>query len=357
METYILSPIKLNRKIENIYDRFRSVGGNPGNMVFIDAIKSHVNYKREIDIEYTEPLKNVVVVMPSSNFIRHVKNDPFFKEFQSFIEKIDGIFTLAGLGAQSSDIFNTPKKLIRYGLNDEQQAFFRTVSEKAVTIGVRGEFTAECLELMGIRNYRIIGCPSFFEMLDGTFVTLMEPSAECTQMTVTGDKRKNCKVLDFGIQNKSHWVMQSASEMSENFAGGGTVKWLYKIFPTTRFAGCLDQYTEEFSHIFWTIEEWNQFYKNYGITFAYGTRFHGNMEAFRNGVPALWITHDSRTKELTNFLGLPHISINKFRKIKYMEELIEICDYTETRRKYRSLFSNYIDFLEENQISHRFVHF
>lgn len=36
------------------------------------------------------------------------------------------------------------------------------MSERTNTIGVRGAFTAECLDLMGIHNYRIIGCPSMF---------------------------------------------------------------------------------------------------------------------------------------------------------------------------------------------------
>lgn len=50
---------------------------------------------------------------------------------------------------------------------------------------------------------------------------------------------------------------------------------------------------------FFTIEEWESFYAKNNVSFAWGTRFHGNMAALQNGVPALWVNHDSRTRELT----------------------------------------------------------
>ena len=64
------------------------------------------------------------------------------------------------------------------------------------------------------------------------------------------------------------------------------------------------------------------------------------MEALRNGIPALWITHDSRTAELTKYLHLPNISISDISKIKNLEELLEYCDYTDLKNNYMSLCEN-----------------
>ena len=89
------------------------------------------------------------------------------------------------------------------------------------------------------------------------------------------------------------------------------------------------EYNKKMSQVFWNIDSWNKFYKKENITFAFGTRFHGNMEAFRYGVPALWITHDSRTEELTNYLHLSSIKLSEAIKAKNLEELIEYCDYTD----------------------------
>ena len=108
------------------------------------------------------------------------------------------------------------------------------------------------------------------------------------------------------------------------------------------------------SRIFFDIEEWNNFYQAENIGFAFGTRFHGNMCALRNGIPSVWITHDTRTRELTEFLHLPKIDINEFAKMKYIEEIFDACDYSETQKFYKRLLDNYISYLDENNISHCF---
>lgn len=38
-----------------------------------------------------------------------------------------------------------------------------TLADKTSYIGVRGEFTANVLEKLGISNVKIIGCPTFYE--------------------------------------------------------------------------------------------------------------------------------------------------------------------------------------------------
>ena len=43
----------------------------------------------------------------------------------------------------------------------------------------------------------------------------------------------------------------------------------------------------------------------------------------------MWITHDSRTEELTNYLHLSSIKLSEAIKAKNLEELIEYCDYTD----------------------------
>ena len=131
--------------------------------------------------------------------------------------------------------------------------------------------------------------------------------------------------------------------------------WVERRFPELSYS--LEEYSKYLkkqSRIFFRLNDWNQYYKQENIKFAYGSRFHGNMAAIRNGVPALWIVHDSRTAELVETLHLPHIAIEKFGEIKDAEEMLEYCDYSDMYESYRKLCNNYVDFLEENHISHRF---
>ena len=64
------------------------------------------------------------------------------------------------------------------------------------------------------------------------------------------------------------------------------------------------------------------------------------------------ITHDSRTDELTKFLGLPRISIDEFDNFISVQELYDYCDFSEFRHRYKSLCDNYLAYLEENGIEY-----
>lgn len=359
MDTYVLNPISLSVKQDSLKNKFISVGGNPGNMVFINALKEQLFYKKEVDLNYQDGFcEDQVFVMPSSNFIRRAKGDKWPGRAINFMKKNRGKITLVGLGAQASDILDTPRKLVKYGLSKEQVTMFKMFSERCVSLGVRGPFTAECLEEMGIHNYRIIGCPSYFKYLNGCFPIIEKPR-QCgnIQMSITPGNKTKTQLFKFGMKYDCKWVLQCKEEIPRIYDGIGgryrcELKWLLKNFPgLNKSADEIKDYYEKNGFIFWNIEDWNEFYKRENITFAFGTRFHGNMQALRNGVPALWITHDNRTKELTDFLHLPHMEIAQFQRIRCMEELFEICDYTEAAHKYNDLLENYIIFLKENGIN------
>lgn len=355
MKTLILNPMPVNVQGDTLPDKFRRVGGNPGNLVFYEATKEQIKYTRIIDVRESA-VNDASIIVPSSNFIRHVKNDPFFQRFIDFMDKSTCPITFSGLGAQGTPVFNTPKKLIKV-LNSVQIRFFKMISERAVSLGVRGEFTAECLELMGIYNYKIIGCPSLFKYLDGVCPDIPRPKKGNVQMTVTSGSRMKSKVLKFGIQNQCFWVKQSYSEYPQFILNDRFLspKWLIRNFPgDTTVRKELTKYHDIYSRVFFDIDSWNQFFVKENIKFSFGTRFHGNMEALRNGVPALWIVHDSRTRELTDFLKLPCIDEKDITKIGSMDELMELCDYTEMRNHYEKLCKNYVEYLNENEIEHKF---
>lgn len=116
----------------------------------------------------------------------------------------------------------------------------------------------------------------------------------------------------------------------------------------------LKSYMMRHAHMFFDLDEWKKYLKDNGFSFSFGMRFHGNMIAYLCGIPALWITHDSRTRELTATLKLPHIDLEEYKNTKYKEELLERCDYTETYKNYDRMINEYIAFLEENGIKHKF---
>ena len=155
------------RSFSGLYNKHKGleyVGGNTGNIVFDSVLREQlqVDYETELDdrcliekLRYIE--EPVYGIMPSSNFIHH---PCWLKKYNNSLKKMDMKFTLVGVGAQAK-LTETPRDVVDRMDADEIE-FFRLVGEKAYSIGVRGEFSAECLDLLGIKNVEIIGCPSFY---------------------------------------------------------------------------------------------------------------------------------------------------------------------------------------------------
>lgn len=137
----------------------------------------------------------------------------------SFLKEIDNPITFCGLGAQSTKDLNIPQKLVD-SLIPIQIKFFKTLSERAISLGVRGEFTADCLNLMGIKNVRIIGCPSFYKYFNGVYPVIPQPQNSNVQMTFTSGAIKNCKILEFGMKNKYIWLIQENREYPKKIIKG-----------------------------------------------------------------------------------------------------------------------------------------
>lgn len=344
--------VEFNKKME-------FVGNNTGNMLFVEAVKEQTEHIDELwfngaKLAAQASKQPVSAIIPSSNFII-AGSDNMVDSMRRMYEATDCPITMVGLGAQAYAPYNTPRKLVER-LTENKISFFKMAAERAVSLGVRGEFTAECLEIMGIKNYRIIGCPTCYKYFDGVYKPLPQPSADKLLFTVTGKNANESNILRFGMKNNATLLMQMTTELPQVLYNQEiSDEMLEKSFPQLGISA--EKYTEFIKSngkIFFNMDKWNDYLKNGGFTFSFGSRFHGNMSALRNGIPALWITHDSRTSELIQTLKLPHITLSEFNEIKNVNKLIEHCDYTEFYKAYEQLTGEYVAFLEENGIEHKF---
>lgn len=293
------------------------VGGNTGNLVFVEGLKRNVDFDYEsfLTLEWKKDFlgrENVRAIMPAANFLS--KETKWIENLVPILESTDMSFTLAGLGAQAK-LNETPNDVVSK-LSTGQKRFFSLVGERARTIGVRGEFTAECLDLLGIKNVDIIGCPSFYSC-EGHYPLIKKASLDKVMCTKSG---KDIKIHEIS-------EMVNATVISQV---NGDDK-----------CGC--------KNIFYDFDEWNKFIQKNDFTFSFGTRFHGNMMALNNGVPTLWIVHDWRTLELAQYLKLPYINYyQEFQNITKPEQLLDYCDYGELYKSYADLYKNYREFIGRN---------
>ena len=83
-----------------------------------------------------------------------------------------------------------------------------------------------------------------------------------------------------------------------------------------------------------------------------GFRLHGNLLALANGVPALYITYDSRTREFVDTLGIPFIELRLMDRYS-LRESWESADFGRFERTYAQRFKELEKFLDENGMPHR----
>lgn len=297
-----------------------SVGENIGNFVYMESVKEMLDYDIEtvITSEWARDrlgTGNVVSIMPASNFIS--PSETWYEAFIPVFENTDMKFTMVGLGAQAS-FDETPKDIVSK-LSNKQKYFFNLASEHARTIGVRGEFTAECLNEIGIKNVEVIGCPSFYQYSSGYPVL---PAPTIDRILYNADLTKK-KVYALAEQPDACLICQTNTDVE-------VVKGQNKSFDN--------------------FKDWNKFIQSGNFTFAFGSRFHGNMMALRNKIPTVWVVHDWRTLELVRYLGLPHINYydKEFQNMRHVEELLEYCNYNMVYQEYPKLYEKYRQFIRKN---------
>jgi len=239
-------------------------------------------------------------------------------------------------------------------LSDDLVRFLKILSER-VELGVRGEYDADTLNKCGIKNARVIGCPSLHYHLNRDFKVIKNTdSVKKVHINFSTDfgnlglsqkdffhqhmpfmwyvlnifDRKSYE-LDFSLQKPP---FTEASDI-------GTILLSY---------GEVDRLFMECGRYYFSVKDWIE-----GIRendFSIGTRFHGNIAAILAGVPTLMINIDKRMKELNSYYKIPSIDIEDFDPNKPIEYYYELADYSEFNKNFASTYDDYVDYCRKNGV-------
>lgn len=360
---YILQPIErkqANNENNYLKDSFDLLDLNTGNLLFATMVAKQLRGFEEIywnEINGQQSCKCTQAVIPCANFFipgKHKRIGELIHIFNS----TDCPITLIGLGAQASIDCETPDKLIN-ALEKETIYLFQLAAERSKSIGVRGEFTAECLNKIGVKNVEVIGCPSFYFKINKPDIIGREISAIPSLQKVTFNITRNqeawqlsdyeAKMLKWGMNIDGTYIMQMLSETT-------ITPVLNKLCPKNHVTvGQAINIWPERIKFFLDYKVWEEYLESEAFTFSVGSRFHGNMAAFHAGIPSLWVVHDMRTKELVKALHLPYVSYKKVLESQSLEELVPFCDYTENRKCEKRMYRKYIEFLRDNNLDSNFA--
>lgn len=139
------------------YGLLKALFGRPVKVAHISNAWEHALPVQLAD-EINEKYSHFVFIL--QDFIRESFADLPYDRLTQFLQKIKIPVTPMSLCANSSNGFDLK---LTDRLSTEQKKFLATLSEKSKFIGVRGHYSAEILSKLGIKNVKVIGCPSYFE--------------------------------------------------------------------------------------------------------------------------------------------------------------------------------------------------
>lgn len=297
------------------------------------------------------------LVIPASNFINSYQD---FSIHADYFEKLKIPCVVIGLGSQVDIDFSDNIKLKKGTLK-----FLKVLSEKSVSIGVRGNYTADFLSKIGIKNTDVIGCPSFFYRMQPTMAVSKKPTDKIANIAFNSDpslyyidglQTLLAKFYDEMLGWQSRYIVQNEMPlaiMSRNKTDeipDDVVQDSLAFFKWDKNNSRALNFIKNNIDVFFSIPDWENHIRKFD--FSVGPRFHGNMIALQNGVPALILVHDGRTRELCEFLQLPHVFIRDLKSVA-LKNLYELTDLTGMLSIYEKRYENYISFLNKNGLDHK----
>lgn len=347
--------------------KFAYLGENTGNLLIgqslLEQVKvTDVHVGHDIDPEEASERFDMILI-PAANFI--------FKNFDfgylaDFIEATTLPCMMVGLGAQAPAADGT----LMEGIPAGTMRLLQLVADRSKVIGVRGDFTAQVMNDFGFKNVEPLGCPSLYRTLKRELKIKRTHTADGLRLSLNGSsnvvehsvsveaaKMVERALLRLSVEKGLNYVLQNEiPEMTVQLNDDPTTDDL-AIMGTLVNRFDLGVSPQEYAaHIrskfrsFFDLKSWDEYIQTFDASI--GTRFHGNLIALTNGVPAFVITHDSRTTEMAELMRIPHRRVDQIDRFD-VGDLFASADFDAFEARYTQLYDRYAVFLSKNGVKHR----
>jgi len=257
-----------------------------------------------------------VAILRGSNYINPTMD---WGNLPEVIERSKTPVVAFGIGAQAPR-YESVK------VSKQTTRFLKIISERSDSIGCRGKFSASILNDMGIKNVTPIGCPSIFRS-NNPKLSIAWPPQQISRVGFTSTRGFSPGYCDNALlatkfqldtlkelDSKYETYVLSQGEMAEKI-------FFYRAYEQ------MDRARESMRLSRWDLAEMPWLEKLYwrGVFFGtspleyenmvkycdllIGLRLHGNIIGLSLGIPAIYITYDSRTRELVEQFSIPSYDI------------------------------------------------
>ena len=268
-----------------------------------------------------------------------------------------------GIGAQAS----SKRPLI---LSPAARRVLELIADRSVSIGVRGSYTADVLWSIGIRNSRIIACPTVFRNNDPNLRIDLPPLETVKRLAYTLRREVDAayaqdrqRYLDFQRET----IIDFASRFQVDICAQGEIEeknllWgcpaqqdaaIQRLRKDGWLRGGEDRLEEMYrTRLYYSdcVADFEAKLKQQDLVLGY--RLHGNLLALANGIPSIYFTYDSRTAEFAETLQIPSFDVFSGRKF----DVRDYWDQSLFERFNRAYYQTYRAmrlFLVENHVAHR----
>lgn len=260
----------------------------------------------------------------------------------------------------------------RLELTEATKRVLRIIAERSTSIGVRGAYTADVLWSLGIRETRIIGCPTLFRNNDPDLRIDLPPlesirkAAYTLRREVGHDYAQDvAHYLDLqrdtiiALSRRFDLDLLAQGEIEEKAILWGNAQQRAAGYATLRDQNWLRGEGDPLEAIYRT----KLFYADDVSAFeaklraqqlALGYRLHGNLLGLANRVPSVYFTYDSRTTEFAETFAIPRFDVfggKDFRLEEYWDQAL----FERFNRAYRERYRDMRLFLDENAVPHKMV--
>jgi polysaccharide pyruvyl transferase WcaK-like protein len=339
--------------------KLKKTGGNTGNQIIAHALLGQFEHS-DISWDYGAHPHSVrerfdLFVVAAANFLFPSFD---FGGMADYIEKADLPVAIVGLGAQASSYDSNLK------LMPGTERFLKVVAERAVSIGVRGPFTEEVLSRRGINNVTVTGCPSFYMKGAGGLAIRKKSIGDVKALSVNAsrdvishafDKERMMRIVKalyrLAIDCDADFIAQSEpseieiADSKDMSAVDQAINELAAFLADQTATADVKSWASKRMRVFFEVEKWVAAVRQYD--FVVGNRFHGNMIAIQNDIPAFVVCHDTRTEEMCRFNGLPHANIVELDQLS-VSDLYDRVNVDTLNARYDQLFPRYVQFLTLN---------
>lgn len=259
-------------------------------------------------------------------------------------------------------------------LSAETKRVLEIIAGSTTSLGVRGTFSAEVLSDLGIRNVRVVGCPTAFRRNDPDLAIMLPRLDEVKRVGVTLRRevsRIYAKDIKRYLTSHRDLVKTIAGRFDTTLMAQGEVEEKKLALGTPEQAEAamaalkenrwatewyLDPVVEELyrSRLFYSdvVADYEALTRSLDLVLGY--RLHGNLMALANGTPSIYFTYDSRTVEFAETFQIPSHDVFSGEAFR-LEDYWQQPRFDRFNRAYRTMYGEMRAFLNENGVANRMV--